>query len=356
MQRLEFDYKSELDDLLERNKITEPEYQHFQKRGSKIIRPADDGFKTLGEKLPIIFRGVSDEYVDKMKVPYQATSFLAAAARPEEDVYVFKIPNKKGGGVELLTGGQRRIGDNVFASTHRILQGYQANMVSAKNWMANKDQIWNWKFFGNNFKETEPKLYEDLVGLAEMMNIPESPYHIIIGRKKKSFEDLNVLEEYKKNNIAALNPENNAKVIFLTNDEGHKYLSSEISESEFVHYVNTGEVFDIQHALEKLTSDYKMKFILNDGGREMSNGIRDAGLLAEERITLEPYPGEDFIDRNLPDYDQSSVLAWKNGEIKYSKDGMTKHALKIHSQTISHNGVDEKMNVYLYPLDEKKIF
>jgi hypothetical protein len=44
-----------------------------------------------------------------------------------------------------------------------------------------------------------------------------------------------------------------------------------------------------------LRSKYNIDIMLNDGGRQMSNGIRDIGLLGEERITLELYPGNDII-------------------------------------------------------------
>jgi hypothetical protein len=67
--------------------------------------------------------------------------------------------------VLLLSGGKRKSGDNAFASTNRILMGYKAMMGSAVNLMVNKNQIWNWKFFGNNFKESNPDIYEDLLKL-----------------------------------------------------------------------------------------------------------------------------------------------------------------------------------------------
>ena len=64
-----------------------------------------------------------------------------------------------------MSGGKRKSGDNAFASTNRILMGYKAIMVSAVNLMVNKSQIGNWEFFGNNFKEFNPDIYEDLLKL-----------------------------------------------------------------------------------------------------------------------------------------------------------------------------------------------
>jgi len=44
-----------------------------------------------------------------------------------------------------------------------------------------------------------------------------------------------------------------------------------------------------------LRKKYSVDIMLNDEGTNMSNGVRDAGLLGEERVTLEPDPGE-WID------------------------------------------------------------
>ena len=86
--------------------------------------------------------------------------------------------------------------------------------------------------------------------------------------------------------------------------------------------------------------------MLNDGGRQMSNGIRDAGLLAEERVTLEPYPGEGMLPSKI---DPTSVLGMDGKGL----DGTElQGAILVNSTKIS----DELANVYIYPLDEKKIF
>ena len=57
-----------------------------------------------------------------MSVPYQATSFVAGEVYSQNSgIYAYKIIGKQGGGVQLLTGGIRKMGDNIFASLHRIL-------------------------------------------------------------------------------------------------------------------------------------------------------------------------------------------------------------------------------------------
>jgi hypothetical protein len=41
-------------------------------------------------------------------------------------------------------------------------------MVSAANLMINKSKIWNWQFFGDHLKESNPPLYEDLIKLEKL--------------------------------------------------------------------------------------------------------------------------------------------------------------------------------------------
>ena len=130
----------------------------------------DFGLRSLGRILPQIVIGASDKFVARMKIPYQATSFLVAKTKPNlNGWYVYKIPEQPKGGLLLLSGGKRRIGDNVFASTHRIILGRKAILVSAVNLMANKDNIWNWHFFGNHLKQNNQSLYNDLVKLETII-------------------------------------------------------------------------------------------------------------------------------------------------------------------------------------------
>jgi hypothetical protein len=62
-----------------------------------------------------------------------------------------------------------------------------------------------------------------------------------------------------------------------------------------VSYIATGETFDLYGGMQDLKQKYDIDLILNDGGRIMSEGIRREGLLGEERMSLEPFPGEDIF-------------------------------------------------------------
>jgi hypothetical protein len=97
--------------------------------------------------------------------------------------------------------------------------------------------------------------------------------------------------------------------------------------------------------LEILRKKFEVKLLLNDGGRMMSNSIREHGILGEERITLEP-----FNPLTLGyTIDSSCILAKKGSGLDNSE---IEHSILLDSIPIS----DEKANVYLYPMDENKIF
>jgi hypothetical protein len=293
--------------------------------------------------LPEIVIGASSRYIDKMKVPYQATSYIAAnTMRDGKGPYIYKIPGKPAGGVPLLTGGNRKIGDNVFASTHRILLGFKAITVSAINLMVNKKKIWNWQFFADNLKNSDPGIYEDLVKLHARIGSYSPIHYVVIARSERTFRSLKIAEEYERNQIAVLDPTNGIKVIFITNQNGYDYISKRILESEFVNYIVTGEEFDLYNGMVNLRSKYNIDIMLNDGGRQMSNGIRDSGLLGEERITLEPYPGNDIIP-DIESVDPTSILGM---------DGMGLDGNQIHGTIMIHSTEigDERANVYIYPL------
>ncbi len=132
--------------------LNEEKLYHFKKRGVQFFDTDKDlNCHNLSKILPYIVIGASNEYVDKMKVPYQATSFIAGEVYSQNSgIYAYKIIGKKGGGVQLLTGGTRKLGDNIFASLHRILIGNRAIMVTINNMMENRDQIWSWDFFGKH--------------------------------------------------------------------------------------------------------------------------------------------------------------------------------------------------------------
>jgi hypothetical protein len=340
-------YKKQLSLLLDNGVISEELYRHFIIRGLKVVSPSNDfGLDYLGKILPEIVIGASSDYVSKMKVPYQATSYVAARTKESRKaVYIYKIPHKPGGGVLSLTGGIRKLGDSIFASTHRILLGTKAMMISADNLVVNKEHIWNWQFFGNAIKESNPNIYEDLIKLREKV-VTNSMFHqIVVARSDKTFRRLKFANLCQKNQIRILDPKNGIKVVFLTNESGYEYASRFLPESDLIHYVITGKEFDMYLAMIQIRRLYGIDMILNDGGRIMSNSVRDLGLLGEERVTLEPYPGDQFVPQR-DKIGSKNVLGIEGTGID---GGEIKNAIKVHSTRIR----DELANVYLYRLDEK---
>lgn len=340
-------YKKQLLFLLDNGVISEELYRHFINRGLKVISPSNDfELYHLGEILPEIVIGATSGYVSKMKVPYQATSYVAARARQSgKGVYIYKITHKPGGGVLSLTGGTRKLGDSVFASTHRILMGSKAMMISADNLVVNGKQIWNWQFFGNAIRESAPEVYEDLIRLREKV-VTNSIFHqIVVARSDKTFRRLKFANLCHENQIRILDPKNGIKVVFLTNESGYEYASRFLPESYLIHYVITGKEFDMYLAMIQIRRSYGIDMILNDGGRIMSNSVHDLGLLGEERVTLEPYPGDQFVPQR-DKMGSKNVLGIEGTGID---GGELKNTIKVHSTRI----IDELANVYLYPLDEK---
>ena len=340
-------YKKKLSLLLDNGVISEDLYHHFINRGLNVISPSNDfGLDYLGEILPEIIIGASSDYINEMKVPYQATSYVAARTNQSgRGVYIYKINNKPGGGVVSLTGGSRKLGDSVFASTHRILMGSKAMMISADNLVINREQIWNWQFFGNVLRESNPRVYEDLIKLRENVAKNSMFHQIIVARSDKTFRRLKLGDLYQKNQIKILDPKNGISVIFLTNESGRNYVSEFIPESDLVDYIVTGKEFDMYSAMNQVRRLYDIDLILNDGGRIMSNSVRDLGILGEERVTLEPYPGERFIP-NGDKIDARAVLGTEGDGID---GGEIKNAIRVHSTRIGN----EIANVYLYPLKEE---
>jgi hypothetical protein len=340
-------YKEQLTLLLENGVISDDVYRHFMKRGLKVLKTSKDlGLHHLGEILPEIVVGASSEYVDKMKVPYQATSYVAARAQPTGNAtYIYKITGKPGGGVLNLTGGAKKLGDSVFASTHRILLGANAMMVSADNLIVNREHIWNWEFFGNAIKLSDPEIYEDLVKLWAKMGENSVFHQIVIARSDKTFRRLKLVDLYQKSQIKILDPKNGVRVIFLTNESGYDYFSKFVPESDLIDYVTTGKEFDMYSAMVKVRKLFDISIILNDGGRVMSNSVRDLGILGEERITLEPYPGNQFIPSD-ESVEPGSILGAHGIGID---GGEIQNGIRIHSTRIG----DEAANVYLYPLNEE---
>ena len=346
MESIVSKYKKQLSLLLENRVISEELYRHFINRGLKVISPLSDfGLDYLGEILPEIVIGASSNYVSKMRVPYQATSYVAARTKVKgKGVYIYKINEKPGGGVLSLTDGARKLGDSVFASTHRILMGSKALMISADNLVTNREQIWNWQFFGNVVRELAPEVYEDLVKLEQKVTTNSNFHQIIVTRSDKTFRRLKLPDLYQKNQIKILDPKNEIRVIFLTNESGYDYSSKLIRESDLIHYIVTGKDFDMYSAMNKVRRRYGIDMILNDGGRIMSNSVRDLGILGEERVTLEPYPGSKFISLD-ESKNPKAVLGIEGSGID---GGEIKNGIKAHSTKIG----DEMANVYLYPLNE----
>lgn len=340
-------YKRQLSLLLDNEVISEELYHHFNNRGLKVISPLNDfGLDYLGEILPEIVIGASSDYINKMKVPYQATSYVTAkTGKSGKGTYIYKLIGRPGGGVLSLTGGIRKLGDSVFASTHRILLGTKAMMISADNLVVNKEHIWNWQFFGNAIKESNPNIYSDLLKLRDKIGTKSMFHQIVVARSDKTFRRLKFVNLCQRNQIRILDPKNGIKVVFLTNESGYEYASRFLPESDLIHYVITGKEFDMYLAMIQIRRSYGIEIILNDGGRIMSNSVRDLGLLGEERVTLEPYPGDQFVSQR-DKIDSKNVLGIEGTGID---GGELKNAIKVHSTRIR----DELANVYLYGLDEK---
>ncbi len=231
--------------------------------------------------------------------------------------------------------------------------GYQAVLSSIYNLVQNKQQTLDWRFYANHFLQASPDLYEDLCKLNEIYSrqtiSPPSPYFIIVARNAKSFQRSGIIEFYLKNQIAIFN-QTLRKIIFLTDQSGYDYCSKVIKESDAIKYVTTGDNFNIRNGLSKLKKEYKINLILNDGGRIMSNGFKEKGVIGEERVTLEPYPGKEFLDFDNKDHHllQDCTLGIKGTGLDGSElnGGLLAHSIKINDE--------EKANVYVYPLSDKE--
>ena len=339
-------YFDRLDSLLDTGILDQNTVTHFRNRGLKVYDAVNDlDCPYLSKVIPYVVIGASEEYVSSLAVPYQATSFIAAEAfSPDSGTYAFKLLGLKGGGVTLLTGGSRKLGDNVFASLHRIIVGNNAIMVTVNNMMENHSQIWSWDFFGKHLRADHPKVYNELSNLASRFVNPDRFYFVVSIRSLESIAESRLIEFYEKNEISMLDPKNRLRVIILTTDSVYEYLSRIIKESDFVSYLRTGkEEFNMHKGLQTLRQDYGIKYLLNDGGRKMSESIRKDGLLAEERVTLEP-----FNPATLKYTIDDTCIIGKKG---WGVDGTElKGSLLLDSIKIG----DEKANVYVYPLDESK--
>ena len=105
-------FNAHLESLAERGKITSDQLKHFLTRGIQVISPENFGLDNLAKILPRIVIGASTDYIDKMKVPYQATSYLAANSQDNDNIgpFIYKINGRKAGGyLYFLEGRENRL-------------------------------------------------------------------------------------------------------------------------------------------------------------------------------------------------------------------------------------------------------
>ena len=343
-------YATKLHSLHEKNMITSEIMNNFLKRGLQIINTRDEfHLDAISKILPFIVIGASKAYIDNLSIPYQATSYVAAESGPESGRYIYKIPGKKGGGVRQLTGGQRKFGDNLYASTHKIMMGYEGILFSIYNLLENKEQTGEWTFYASHLQKSFPDVYEDLQKLNDLNTKQNSQqYFIIVARSSKSFQRSGIIDTYLKNQIKILQ-QSARKIIFLTDQTGYDFSSKVIKEKDNIIYVTTGESFNIYKGLSYLKKKYNIKMILNDGGRIMSNGLKKSGVIGEERITLEPYPGKEFLD-----FQKDDDFLLKECTLGIKGSGLDGTELTDAFMLYSTKIKDESANVYVYPLDDYK--
>jgi hypothetical protein len=351
-------YFEKLRTLAVNKRITEFQFDQLKRRGIQVISPRKDfGLEHLDKVLNEIVIGATEQFIESLSVPYQATSFVAAEVdgKPldssrKSKLYIYKVPGEPRGGVKLLTGGKRAFGDNVFASLNRILIGHKAVISSAANLVVNKDNVWDWQFYGQHLKSDYLDIYNDLEALYEKIrkkkligkvaNRSEHHYMVVVARTESSFRKLRIVEEFLEGRIAVLDPDKGYVVIFVTDKSGYEYAERKMRESDLIKYIVTGKKFDISNGLYQLRKDFEIDIILNDGGRIMSNAFRDMGLLAEERITIEPNPGNIFVPELV---DPTSILGADGTGLDNSELG---GAILVKSKPINK----ERANVYVYPL------
>ena len=332
-------FKAKLGRLVSLGKITENEYRNFLLRGIQ--------YQKFGSKYPCLQEvfpdgipvGASESFIDELEFPYQETSYVCASAGiTYPRTYLYKT-DKTDGGVTDLAGGKRPIGDNLFASLSRIIVGAHAILVSADNLMANSNQIWDWNFFADNLKTNYNELYAETADFAQQ-NSSSDPIQVILARKKSTFERLDFLDAYKKDKIAIFNSK---KVVILTNLEGYEHISKGMDGVEFISKTKPNGDIDIKECLKQLRKEFDIKKILNDGGRKMSCGMKCLGLLGGERISYEPYPGDNF----LPNQVTNEMILGKD---ESGIDGSPiPNSIVAFSQKINIEQ-EEQLNLHLYPM------
>jgi hypothetical protein len=347
-----------LNTLLESNNyyFNKTSYKHFNDRGLEIFTFEEypNFSKYFPNGIPI---SVCKYYLSKMKVPDQNSSYVMAQAYPDKPEYVFNIPGEEGGGVANLMGGIRSFVDNMAATLSAIFFGYNATTVTLDNWMANYNQVWKEEFF---LEHLPPKLKEEALlikkNFFEYMDAQEEPYFVIGIRSETSLNKLLSSEPYRKNRLAALNPENGIKMIFISSKSIKELMIKKIPESDYVSYIDTGESYDTYKGMLALrVSPYKICRMLNDGGAKYSNQLADLNILSGQRITKMPWPGSEFIPEDIAEKHPESVLG-RNGASEIDGSEIEK-AIRIFSQPVpsQRHGLTEYVNVYLHEMDEKKI-
>ena len=333
-------FKEKLDVLISENRITEDEYKDFLSRGIQ--------YKRFGRKYPKLDEifpdgipvGASNNFIDRLDVPYQETSYVCASAgRKHPQTYLYKAD--RNGSVINLLGGKRPIGDSIFAALNRIILGNQAIIISADNLIANSEQIWDWHYFGQHLKNYR-ELYGEVKEFAEKCHTSNT-IQVILARKRSTFERLDFLDKYKKNQIAIFNSKN--PVVIITDDDGYEYIKDIRNDNvKFIVQVNDNGDIDIKQSLMKLRREFGIKIMLNDGGRKMSNGIKDLGLLGGERISYEPYPGRKFIS----DIITNDMVIGKNGIGR--DNSQIRNSIVVFSKKKIDIDQDEFLKIHLYSM------
>ena len=350
------DFHHKLNILLDSNSLSKPVYNHFIERGLETFsfKGYDNFDKYFPRGIPL---SVSEEYLNKMKVPDQNTSYVMAKAQVERPEYIFNIPGIEGGGIPNLTSGTRSVVDNMAATLSAIFFGYHATTITLGNWMANSRQVWKEGFF---LEHLPPKLMEEAITIKrkffEKVGASDEPYLVVGIRSTSSLDNLLSNENYQKKHVASLNPENGIKMIFITSKDVKEIMLKELPESDHIFYIDTGEIYDIYNGMLSLRkSPYNIKRMLNDGGAEYSNHLIDLKLLSGQRITKMPWPGPGFIPKDIATNYPKSVLGHDGAS---ELDGSEiKNSIEIFSQEIPSQrpGLKEYVNVYLHNLDEKKV-
>jgi hypothetical protein len=334
----------------------EESYKHFNDRGLEVF--TFEGHEHFRRYFPIgIPISVSKGYLDKMKVPDQNTSYLMTKAKQNGSEYIFNIPGRKGGGISDLTGGVRSVLDDMAATLNEIFFGYHAITIALGNWMANYSQVLKGGLF---LQHLPAQLKEEALlirrSIYENMGAPDEPYLAIGIRSNSSMNKLFSSGPYKKHLFATLNPKNSVKMIFITSQSVKEIMSKEIPESDHVSYISTGKDYDTYKGILALRAPpYNIKKMLNDGGAEYSNYLRDSGLLSGQRITKVPWPGPGFIPEDIVEKYPQAVLG-RDGASTIDGSEIEK-GIRIFSRAVASqkSGLTEWFNVYLHEMDEKKI-